>query len=277
MESTVETPAGPVTMTDTGSGPVVLLVHGLLVDARLWDATTAALGPGVRCLVPHLPLGAHRVPADPRTRLTLDGVADLLATVLEALDVRDVTVVANDTGGAIAQLLVARHPERVGRLVLTSCELFENLPPRVISPLVAAAKSDRATRSWLRLVQTPLGRRALMSLVSRSYDDEIARRWLAPAHALPEVRGDLRQLMRSVRRDALADVVPALRRWGGPVLLVWGGGDRLVFPLRDAWRFVAALPGARLEVVPGARALVPIDAPDEVARLVREVLPTTVT
>lgn len=272
MDRTVNTTAGRVSVRDAGTGPVVLLVHGLLVDGDLWTATVAALGPDVRCVVPQLPLGAHREPADPRTTLTLEGVADLLAALLDAMDLQDVTVVANDTGGAISQLLVARHPGRVGRLVLTSCELFDNLPPRLLAPLVLAARSDLATRAWLRLVQTAPGRRGLMGLVARDYDDELARRWLAPAYRDGRIRDDLRRLMRSVRRDALAAVVPALRTWGGPVRLVWGGADRVLFPLRLASRYVAALPDARLEVVPGARALVPLDAPAAVATAVREYL-----
>src|SRR5688572_23568044 len=122
-------------LRDTGGdGPVVVMLHGALVDGTLWDAVVDRL-PDHRCIVPTLPLGSHTTPVADRSVLTPAGVADLVADELERLDLRDVTVVGNDTGGAIAQLLITRHPERIARLVLTPCDGLEVFPPALFKPL----------------------------------------------------------------------------------------------------------------------------------------------
>src|SRR5204863_5005166 len=106
-----------------------------LVDGRLWDDVTPRLSERARCIVPDLPLGSHPVAMRPDADLTPYGLARLIADLLEALHLQDVTLVANDTGGGLSQILVTRHPERVGRLVLTPCDSFENFLPPMIRPL----------------------------------------------------------------------------------------------------------------------------------------------
>src|SRR3954453_2529271 len=122
--------SGTVDYQDTGGdGPVIVLLHGLLMDESLWAEVVGALGSDHRCVVPTLPLGAHRTPMGPDADLSLRGVARLVGELLERLDLRDVTLVGNDTGGAIAQLLMADGNERIARTALASCEAFDNVPP----------------------------------------------------------------------------------------------------------------------------------------------------
>ena len=132
-----------IPLRDTGGdGPPVLFLHGLLVDGSIWDPVVERL-PDHRCLVPELPLGSHTAPFPDRSRLTPQGVADLAAGVLDELALEDVTLVASDTGGALAQLIVTTRPERIGRLVLTPCDAFETFPP----PLFKRCSSSAARRS----------------------------------------------------------------------------------------------------------------------------------
>src|SRR3954447_3844368 len=141
MPQTLDLTAATIDYDDTGgNGPVVLFVHGLLVDGSLWRKVVAPLE-GFRCIVPTLPLGSHRVPARDRSALTPIGVADMLAELMERLELTDVTIVANDTGGAITQLLLTRRPERVARVVLTPCDAFENFLPPAFKPLQWLAKA----------------------------------------------------------------------------------------------------------------------------------------
>ena len=120
---------GTIDYEDTGGeGPVIVLLHGLLMDASLWDDVVAELD-GYRCIVPTLPLGAHRHGMDPDADLSPRGMARLVAELLERLDLDDVTLVGNDTGGAIVQLVAGDAPARVGRIVLVSCDAFDNFPP----------------------------------------------------------------------------------------------------------------------------------------------------
>jgi len=121
----IELSAGTIEYTDTGGpGPVLVLLHGLLMDASLWDGPVAELSASHRCLVPVLPLGAHRRPVHPGTDLSLPGIAGLVTEFLDRLDLRDVTLIGNDTGGALVQLVIAdaRASARVGRVVLASCD-----------------------------------------------------------------------------------------------------------------------------------------------------------
>src|ERR1700683_4410134 len=115
--------AGTIDYADTGGdGPVVGLLHGLLMDGSLWDGPVADLSADHRCVTPTLPLGAHRQPRGTEADLSLPGIARLVAEFLDRLDLHDVTLVGNDTGGALIQLLIGDGAARVGRVVLVSCE-----------------------------------------------------------------------------------------------------------------------------------------------------------
>jgi pimeloyl-ACP methyl ester carboxylesterase len=120
-----------------GGGPV-LLIHGLLVNGTIWDRTLPRLAQHARCIVPDLPLGSHATPMDQAADLTPPGLAALIAELITALGLEDVTLVGNDTGGALCQLTTAANPALVGRLVLTNCDSFEHFPPRAFKPLVSA-------------------------------------------------------------------------------------------------------------------------------------------
>lgn len=116
----VSLPQGTVRYLDEGTGPTLVFVHGILVNSLLWRKVIPLLSERFRCVAPDLPLGAHSIPLHPNADVTPPGVARLVADFLEALDLREVTLVGNDTGGAICQLVIARHPERIARLVLTN-------------------------------------------------------------------------------------------------------------------------------------------------------------
>src|SRR4051794_18588031 len=123
-------PQGTIRYSDEGNGPTLVFVHGALVDGRLWDPVVERLRPDFRCVVPELPLGSHTVALDPAADLSPHGLADLIAGFIEAAGLEDVTLVGNDTGGALCQFVVVRHPERIARLVLTPCDAFEDFPPK---------------------------------------------------------------------------------------------------------------------------------------------------
>ncbi|WP_406289755.1 alpha/beta fold hydrolase [Streptomyces sp. NBC_00209] len=127
----VDLSAGTVEYLDTGGeGPVVVLLHGVAMDGSLWRNVVEPLRSDVRCVVPTLPLGGHRRPMRPDADLSVAGVARLVAEFLDRLGLRDVTLVMSDWGGAPALVSEGRD-ERIGRLVITSCEAFDNFPPGV--------------------------------------------------------------------------------------------------------------------------------------------------
>jgi pimeloyl-ACP methyl ester carboxylesterase len=133
-------PQGTISYRDTGEGPPVVFVHGLLVDGTLWRKVTPLLDGAARSIAPDLPLGSHRTPMNADADVTPHGVARLVGDFLAALDLEDVTLVGNDTGGLISQLVALDHGERVGRLVLTNCDCFEVFPPKEFVPMVKSAR-----------------------------------------------------------------------------------------------------------------------------------------
>ncbi len=256
-------PQGTIHVHDTHprgdqAGATLVLVHGALVDGRLWDPVVERLRARHRLVALDLPLGAHRTPMPAGSDMTPPGLAALIASALEALDLRDVVLVGNDTGGALAQITAARHPERLAGLALTNCDAYENFPPPLLRPLVLAARAGvagpvlRATR--LRVAQS-----ALMRLVARRWDRALAAEWIGALRD-PRVARDFVALLQGLDGRYTAEAVPRLRELGLPVLLAWAMGDRL-FPARDARRLAADLPEARLVELPGDRAFVMLDEP----------------
>ncbi len=136
----IRVPAGTIRYREAGSGPVIVFVHGYLVDGQLWDGVVEALSDRYRCIAPDWPLGAHTVAMAPDADLSPPGIATIIEDFLAALDLEDVTLVGNDSGGAMCQVLVARRPARVGRLVLTNCDTHENFPPGIFKAMPPLAK-----------------------------------------------------------------------------------------------------------------------------------------
>jgi pimeloyl-ACP methyl ester carboxylesterase len=265
----VELTAGPIEYEDSGGdGPAVVLIHGLAMDGRLWRDVVAELGDGYRCILPTLPLGAHRQPMHPDADLSLRGLGALLAEFLERLDLRDVTLCFNDWGGA--QVMVADGlVDRVDRLVLVSCEAFDNYPPGIPGRLAwLSAKLPGGIAMMRRTLMIRSARRLPMTfgrMSKRGVPDELMDDWLRPL-ARPEIRRDLAKYAgdaRRGRRDMLA-ATPALAGFERPVLVVWAQEDRIMPPAHGR-RLADAFPDAELIEIPDSYTLVPIDQPQRLA------------
>ena len=267
----VTIPAGALHYRTIGpadtTAPPVVFVHGFLVDSQLWDGVAERLAArGGRCYLVDWPLGSHRTPMAPDADLSPAAVAGMIDDVLAALDLDDVTLVGNDTGGAICQLLLAADPHRVGRLVLTNCDAFEHFPPKAFVPLFLAAKRPTLTRLLLAPMRWRLVRHSPLAfglLLRRPRDAVLTRRWLAPAISDGRIRQDIARFARGLDRDALVSAVPRLREYDGPVRIVWGTADRC-FTVATARRLATTFRHATLVEVPGVSTFVPIDAPDAV-------------
>jgi pimeloyl-ACP methyl ester carboxylesterase len=266
----VELSAGTVRYRERGDGPPVVFVHGLLVNADLWRHVAPAVAEaGFRCIAPDWPLGSHEVPL-PRADLTPPAVANLVAAFLEALDLRDVIVVANDTGGAITQCLMVQHPERIGRVVLTPSDSFERFFPPPFAFLPAASRLPGAV--WL-LVQL-LRVRALHRLpitfgwvAKRPIPPDVVQSYLEPSRHAAAIRDDLARFLGGVHNRYTLTAARELPRFTKPVLLAWATEERL-FPMRLAHRLAAALPGATLVPVEDSYTFIPEDQPAELAHLI---------
>lgn len=264
--------AGRINYRDEGSGRPLVLIHGLLVNATIWDRLIPHLADEFRCIAPDLPLGSHRLAMDPGTDLSPPGLAALIAEFIARLGVGPVTLVGNDTGGALCQLVCARHPERVERLVLTNCDAFEHFPPAAFKPLVSGLGRTpgaiAALGALARIGPVRRGSMAMAGLTNEPVPDAMLQEWVVPLRDRA-IRNDLRQVLRAISPEHTLAAAQELPGFDGPVLLAWGSQDRF-FPMSDAERLAAVFPAARLEQVEGARTFVQLDAPERLATLIKE-------
>jgi pimeloyl-ACP methyl ester carboxylesterase len=262
----------------------VVLLHGLLMDASLWDEVIPGLSADNRCVAPTLPLGAHRRAMHADADLSLPGIARLVAEFLDRLDLRDVTLVGNDTGGAICQLVAANHPERLGRLVLTPCDAYENFLPPFFRPMQYAAKVPgllTALVQPVRLRAVQKGPLAYGMLISpENIDPDVLDSWVRPYLSDGGVRRDAIGFLRSITNRYTIEAAETLRSFDRPTLIAWAPEDRF-FKLRFAERLAEEIPNARLVRIEDSRTFVSEDQPErlaeQIASFVRETAPAPAT
>ncbi|MET9595844.1 alpha/beta hydrolase [Streptomyces sp. NPDC006516] len=269
--------AGVVEYEDTGGdGPVLVLLHGVAMNGSLWRHVVAGLRSDFRCVVPTLPLGAHRRPMRPDADLTVVGVAHLVAEFLEKLDLRDVTLVMNDWGGA--QALVAEgRDQRIGRLVITSCEAFANYPPGLPGRnLYAAAKVPGGLRAAFALLRLKPMRRLPLTwgwMSKRPVPHEVMDEWFRPLWTSAAIRRDLRAYVLGVpQKDVLLSWAEALRTFDRPALVVWAAEDK-VMPPAHGRRLADMLPDGELVEIADSFTLIPEDQPQRLTEAIRAFVP----
>lgn len=254
------------------SGRPVVLVHGFLMAGDVWSPVAARLADrGLRVLAPTWPMGAHAEAFG--GDVALPRMAGVVAGFLDALDLTDVVLVGNDSGGAVCQLVAADHGARVGALVLTNCDTLEHCPPTLFKPLVALGKAPLAAlKGALAPMRSARMRRSPVAygLLSHTDIDDLTGGWVARPLADDAILAEGRAFMKGMEPSVTLGAADRLRGFAGPIHLVWGADDKL-FPVAHARAFAAAVPVASLSVVPEARTLVMLDQPDRVAALVGEV------
>jgi pimeloyl-ACP methyl ester carboxylesterase len=261
----------------SGQGPTLVFFAGALANHDLWRDVVAALDDRYRCITIDLPLGAHPWPLSPGADRSAASLARLLPDCLDLLEVEDATVVANDTAGGLLLLsLASGHPalRRVGRLVLTNCESYDQFPPDKLK------KASAVARALPRLARVALRRsvargKGLASVTVRGLDRQQTESFFGPMRRDRRVADDLVAAMAGFRPQLLLDAAAAIPRFGRPVLLIWGEECEF-FPMTGAQRLASDFPDATLVSVPGARTWVPVDNPAAVADAIGAFVPTPV-
>lgn len=272
----VELAAGTVEYGDTGgAGPAVVMLPGLGMDGRLWHGVIEQLRDEYRCLTPVLPFGAHRKPMRADADLSLVGVGRIVTDFLAALELRDVALCFNDWGGA--QTMIADGGmDRVGRLVLVSCETEGNYPPGLAGNAAwLSAKLPGGLSIMRQTLKTPWLRRLPMvygQMSKRGIPEELMRSWLEPL-ARAEIRRDLRKYAGDAMkgRKAIRAATPALRSFERPVLVVWDSEGKMM-PNAEGRRLAEAFPDSRFVELPDCFTLVPLDQPLALAGAIRDFL-----
>ena len=266
--NSVELDVGTIHYRESGSGPPIVFAHGLLVNGTLWRKVTPLLEDRFRCIIPDLPLGSHREPMKPDAELTPPGVARIVADFMAALDLRDATLVGNDTGGAISQIVAANHPERLGGLVLTPCDAYENFLPPAFRPMQYAAKVP----GLLTVLVQPVRLRAIqrsplafgMLISPQNVDADVLDAWVRPYLNDSGIRRDTTKFLRSISNRYTIEAAEKLRSLDRPTLIAWAPEDRF-FKLRFAERLASEIPDARLVRIENSRTFVSEDQPERLA------------
>ena len=267
--------AGLLDYEDTGGdGPVIVFLHGLVMDSTVWRHVVDDLRADYRCVLPTLPLGAHRRPMRPDADLSLRGLGDLVAEFIATLDLTDVTLVGVDWGGA--QLLVDN--DRVSRLVLVACEAFDNYPPGLPGRMVKyATMTPGGIYALAQLLRIRSLRRlpiAMGMLSKRPIPPDIVDDWLRPLWTSGQVRRDLARYASVARKAEMVAVTERLRTFNRPALVVWATEDRMM-PPDHGRRLAELLPKGRLVEIADSYTLIPEDQPAELTLAIREFLTDT--
>jgi pimeloyl-ACP methyl ester carboxylesterase len=268
----IDLPAGRIRYREAGEGRPVVFVHGFLVDGRLWDGVVDRLSGRCRCIAPDWPIGAQQIAMKPDADLSPPGIAANIDSFLAALELDDVTIVGNDSGGAMSQVLVTRHPQRIGRLVLTNCDTHENFPPGIFKAMPPLAKLP----GGMTVLSAPfrigaLARAAFKPFAKTKIPEDLVASWMAPALRDRGVKHDATKVTAGMNKRYTLEAAEKLSSSQLPVLLTWAPGDKF-FPLKYAERLAKETPNARIVQIPNASTFVALDQPqllaDEIASFV---------
>ena len=261
---------GTIRYRQLGSGQPIVLVHGLLTNSLLWADVAPLLAKDFRVIAPDWPLGSHLQPLEPGVDLRPPALAKLVADFIAALELEQVTLVGNDTGGALCQLVAVNHPERLARLVLTPCDAYENFLPRMFRPLQLAGRVPGSVWLIANALRPRKARRlpfAFGWLSKRPLDPAVSDAFVRPILTDRRIRRELAATLRAINKRYTVEAAEHFGEFDKPVLMAWASEDRF-FKLRYAERMKAAFPNARLELIENSYTFVPIDQPIRTAELI---------
>jgi pimeloyl-ACP methyl ester carboxylesterase len=266
----IQLPQGTIRYREAGQGRPIVFVHGYLVDGRLWDGVVDNLADRFRCIAPDWPIAAHQVAMRPDTDLSPPGIARLIADFLAKLELEDVTIVGNDSGGAMSQVLVTSHPERIGRLVLTNCDTHENFPPGIFKAMPPLAKLP----GGMLVLSAPfrieaVARRAFAPFAKTKIPDELIASWMGAVKNDSGVMRDAAKVTAGMNKRHTLAAAEKLRGSQLPILLAWAPGDKY-FPISYAERLAGEAGNAKLVRIPDAKTFVALDQPQRLAAEIAE-------
>jgi pimeloyl-ACP methyl ester carboxylesterase len=271
-EHDVALSSGRIRYRETGSGSPIVFLHGIVANGDLWRKVVPQLAAGHRCITPDWPLGSQDIGMDESADFSLPGLAQLVDEFLGAMDLDGVTLVANDTGGAIAQWVMIRHPERLARVVITPCDAFDNFLPPVLRGLQILGRrpeylwvSGQAMR-WRFVQRLPF---AFGHLTERPIDADAMESYTQAWRTNSAVRHDFAKLAKAISSKYTQQSAEELPHFGKPVLVAWARQSKL-FPLEHGEQIAERLPQGTLKVVEDSGVFIPEDQPQQLATMIEE-------
>lgn len=269
-----ETPFGRIAYVEQGTGPAALFLHGFPLNGLQWRGSLERLSPYRRCLAPDL-MGLGYTEVSEQQNLSPQAQADMLAAFLDSLAIPSVDLVANDSGGTIAQLFAVQHPNRVRTMLLTNCDVHENSPPAQMRNSINAAKAGTYDQKMQRHLDDRAYARSEKGIIGSAYmnpanvTDDAIEYYFRPLVASPLRKSQLNRHLAAHEPNPLIAIEPALRRLNAPARMVWGTADPL-FPVVWATWLDKTLPGSRgIRLVEGGKLFWPEEMPEVVAEEAR--------
>jgi pimeloyl-ACP methyl ester carboxylesterase len=261
---------GTIRYREDGTGEPLLFVHGALVNGQLWRKVVPRLAKDFRCIVPDWPLGSHETPLPPDADLSPPALARMIVDFMDAVGLESATLVGNDTGGALCQLVAAEHPERVSRLVLTSCDVYDRFPPPVFKPLATITKIPGSVWLITQSLRPRMAQRLPVAfgwVTKRQPDQAVVDEWQAPIRTSRGVRRDVGKIFRAFDSHYTLEAAEKLKGFDKPVLVAWASEDKL-FPVEYARRLATELPDATLVEIDDSYTFIPEDQPERLAEAI---------
>jgi pimeloyl-ACP methyl ester carboxylesterase len=267
----VKTHLGTIEYVDIGEGPAIVFLHLILADGTHWDKMPPLLSDRFRCIIPTMPMGAHRIPANDDADLSAAGLARAVAELIDHVGANDVTLVGNDSGGAISQVVAANHPERLNRVVLTNCDIYDVFPPKMFSyfkllPYIPGGISITARALKIRALW---GLPFVFKLLTNEVDGVKIDRWAKAMLANKLSRRDANKVIKGFGPEVTNAAAATLRSTKLPFLVAWGADDKAFKPAL-AERFCREVPTAKLVMIENCKTLVCWDQPERLAELISE-------
>jgi pimeloyl-ACP methyl ester carboxylesterase len=260
---------GTIGYHDRGEGPVLLFVHGVFANAALWSKLVPLLADRYRCITPDWPLGAHSIAMG--ADLSPYAVADMIGEFIDALGLTDVTLVGNDTGGALCQMAAVRRPGVAKRIVLTNCDAYDQFPPQPFTYLVWVPRIPGAVSLLALSMKAHFVRRLPIAYgwLSKRMDRKVEDSFVEPVQRDKGVRADITRFLRAADKKQLIATAERYGEIDVPVLLAWGADDKS-FKIGLAERMERDMPNARLVRIPDSYTFVSLDQPERLAELIAE-------
>jgi haloalkane dehalogenase len=266
-----DSPFGRIAYVERGRGEGALFLHGFPVNGFQWRGALERLAPWRRCIAPDF-LGLGYTEVTPGGSCTPATQVEMLTALLDGLGVGKVDLIANDSGGAVAQLYLVRHPERVRSLLLTNCDVEPDSPPPAVLPVIELARAgtfgDQMLAPWLadkRLARSDQGLGGLTYTYRTHPTDEAIEMYLRPLLSTPEKKAHLNAYALGLTPNPLAGIEARLRSTRVPARILWGTGDD-IFSAESPGYLHRVLPGSRgVRLVEGAKLFWPEEFPDLVA------------
>lgn len=263
---------GDIAWVERGSGPAALFLHGFPLNGFQWRGALERLSPLRRCLAPDL-LGLGYTRVAPGQSVAPAAQVQMLAQWLDLLGVHSVDLIANDSGGAVAQLFAVAYPQRVRSLLLTNCDTEIDCPPPALQPVIDLAREGQFVAQWLApwladpvLARSPQGLGGMTFTYPQHPDNDTLAMYLQPLVDNPE-RTQAYAL--ALDHNVLAGVEAGLRASRMPTRVLWGTGDTIFSPRAPGYLDGVLGQSRGVRQVPGGRLFWPEEFPDLIAEEAR--------